>query len=185
MHCWVCWCDCVVESRQRLFVALWPDTAVRRQLWDLARGQAPAHARLTHLEDLHLTLCFLGPVAEQRIAALREALARVQGACFDLCLTHTGHWRRPQVWWCAPDEVPQPLNLLVDTLTGALESLGFARESRPFCPHVTLARKVRRVEVQALPEPIRWHVEGCALVKSTSVADPPRYRVLHTWHLGN
>lgn len=175
----------MVEVRHRLFVALWPDTAVRNRLWELARSQVPGRARLTHRDDLHLTLWFLGPVAEHRLDPLQAALEGVTGSSFDLRLTHTGHWPRPQICWCAPDEVPTALGQLLKRLQRALEPIDFAPESRPYRPHVTLARKVRRATAQALPEPICWRVDRFALVSSTQVSDPPRYRVLRTWPLGN
>ena len=43
----------------------------------------------------------------------------------------------------------------------------------------------QRATAQALPEPICWRVDRFALVSSTQVSDPPRYRVLRTWPLGN
>ncbi|MEJ2577123.1 MAG: RNA 2',3'-cyclic phosphodiesterase [Gammaproteobacteria bacterium] len=169
---------------KRLFLALWPDAAARQGLAALARAVAlPAGARRVHPEDLHLTLQFLGAVPLERLPAVREAAAGVEAEPVGLELTRVGCWPRPRVAWCAPDETPAELSGLVARLGARLAAVGYPAESRPFRPHVTLARKVRRLADARLVQPLFWRCADLALVESLARPAPPRYQVLEHWPL--
>lgn len=171
------------ETR-RLFFALWPGAELRRELAALARGlELPERARRVHPEDLHLTLQYLGPVPVDRMDAVRAAAGGVHAGPVTLDLARVGCWPRPQIAWCAPLDVPSALPDLVDRLGERLAAVGYPREDRPFRPHVTLARKVRRLDERPLPRAIPWESADFALVESLSVAEPPRYKVLGRWPL--
>jgi 2'-5' RNA ligase len=168
---------------QRLFFGLWPDDAARQALRVLQQERGPASGRKVHPEDLHLTLAFLGPVAEDRLACLEAAAELVSAEPFELVLTRLGHWRGPRVAWAAPEQTPPDLASLVDQLWQGLVECGFEREARPFSAHVTLARKVRPFRTLPLADPIVWEAREFVLVTSLSVPEPPRYKVLRRWPL--
>jgi RNA 2',3'-cyclic 3'-phosphodiesterase len=97
--------------------------------------------------SIHLTLKFLGEVAETRVNALAARL----GDCaaghvpFTLALGGVGGFPalgRARVWWIgiAPSE---PLLRLQAEVENALEAEGFEREARPFSPHLTIGRLPR------------------------------------------
>jgi 2'-5' RNA ligase len=95
-------------------------------------------------DGLHLTLKFLGQVEEERVAeigqVLREAVAGTPILSFSL--TELGAFptlHRPRVLWVGLEAEPA-LELLVNRLEQRFEPLGFAKEGRPFRPHVTLGR---------------------------------------------
>jgi 2'-5' RNA ligase len=172
------------HSRRRLFFALWPDAQVRAALAALLDGDAiPRAARRVHPEDLHLTLQFLGPVPDERLAAVCAAAAGVKAAAIAFELNQLGHWPRAQVVWCAPEETPSALTQLVAALGTRLAEAGYPPESRPYRPHITLARKTRRAKDGPLPVPIPWRCADFVLVESLPVADPPRYQVVGRWPL--
>jgi RNA 2',3'-cyclic 3'-phosphodiesterase len=99
--------------------------------------------RWTEPESLHLTLKFLGAVAQDRVPAVIDAVKRVGGfAPFEVEARGFGFFpdaKRPRVFW-AGFEAPAALGELARRLEVALATLGFAREDRPFTPHLTLAR---------------------------------------------
>ena len=167
----------------RLFFGLWPDPVTRRGLAALARDLNIPGGRVVHPEDLHLTLQFLGPVPAARLAAVGAAADRVDGSPFELRITHTGHWPRPRIAWCAPGEVPGALSVLVRGLGEQLAAVGYPPEDRPYRPHVTLARKARGAPAGTLAQSIRWPVSSFVLAESLSVPEPPRYRILRRWPL--
>jgi 2'-5' RNA ligase len=168
---------------QRLFFGLWPDPAARQRLAALGTSLDVPGGRPVHPEDLHLTLQFLGPVPAQRLAAVLAAAEQVDGAPFELLIARTGYWRRPRIVWCAPLDTPPDLAALVSRLGERLAAVGYPPESRPYSPHVTLARKARGAPNGPLAEPIRWPATSFVLAASESVPEPPRYRILRRWPL--
>jgi 2'-5' RNA ligase len=175
----------VENDVQRLFFGLWPDPAARQRLAALGAALQIPGGRVVHPEDLHLTLQFLGPVPAHRFEDVLAAAEQVDGAPFELQIASTGFWRRPRIAWCAPLETPPALTALVAGLGRQLAVVGYPPESRPYSPHVTLARKARAAPSGPLPEPIRWLATSFALAASLSVPEPPRYKILRRWPLGS
>ena len=95
---------------------------------------------------LHLTLKFLGEVADDNLEAigdLLESIVRNHGS-FSLDLKGTGTFpsglsRNARVLWVGITEVPGLVSLQ-EKIESSFEKLGFPREERPFHPHLTLGR---------------------------------------------
>lgn len=172
-----------MAERQRLFLALWPDPEVRRQLAGIQRDLPLKRGRLTHPEDLHATLVFLGDVTPAQQVCAEAAAAEVRGEAFEVAIDRTGFWPRPHIAWCGSDNVPPPLVDLVRELQRGLVVCGFRPETRPYRLHITLARDARAPETGWLEEPVRWRCDRFVLVASNPAAERPRYRVLREWLL--
>ena len=170
------------DEPRRLFFALWPDDAVRHALLHWQTHNLPSDVRWQHRADLHLTLHFLGAVERERLDALIGVGERFEGAAFGLVLDEIGHWPRPRVVWCAPSSIPAELSGFHQVLGSALAAAGFAIDSRPYRPHVTLARRVAEPLPHSPLEPLSWTVRHWALVESVPGA-VPAYRVLRCWTL--
>ncbi|HZO98818.1 MAG TPA: RNA 2',3'-cyclic phosphodiesterase [Terriglobia bacterium] len=99
--------------------------------------------RWTKPEGIHVTLKFLGEVSADQVRQVTEALQNLgQFEEFSLEAKGFGFFpdaRRPRVFW-AGIEAPPDLLKLVSRVETTMEKLGFAREERPFSPHLTLAR---------------------------------------------
>lgn len=138
-----------MNDHARLFVAVRFPESVRAAVWD---AMAPLRAttasvRWTPVEQLHITLRFLGNVTVRSIPAIEEGLRDAAAACapFTLRLGGVGAFpslRRPRVLWLGADSGPG-LQGLYTAVEKALEASGFAPEERRFRAHVTLGR-VRR-----------------------------------------
>lgn len=124
----------------RLFVAIdFPD-GIRRRLAGLGGG-VPG-ARWTEEDSLHLTLRFIGEVADDQAADIDAALAEVEAPAFDLVLDGVGVFgsgRGARVLW-AGVERNEALAHLQAKVESALVRCGLPAEERRFSPHVTLAR---------------------------------------------
>ena len=73
---------------------------------------------------------------------------------------------------------------LVDTLWERLLPLGIEREERPWRPHFTLVRRVRRPPPKLTIPAVRWSCDRLALVESVSGPDGLHYTPLAEWPLG-
>lgn len=163
----------------RVFLALMPPSAVRRILvryqnqWDL-----PAPARAVPAQQLHVTLYFLGEVAEQRLPALKQALDLISWQAGDLRIDRAGWFRRAGVAWLAATRVDNALAQLRRRLIVALEPFGPGERHRPWQPHITLYRKLRKPPPTLTVEPLQWNIDGFHLMQSLLTPEGPRYRSL-------
>ena len=101
--------------------------------------------------SIHLTLKFLGDMDEQAIDPLRIALEQAieSETAVDMPLERLSVFPRPQsprVLWIGPSEHWEKgaeANRIAEihgAIEQACEGLGFLRETKPFSPHLTLAR---------------------------------------------
>lgn len=169
-------------ASRRLFFALWPDDEVRQILHHWQVSYLPGNVRWTHRADLHMTLHFLGQVAEDRLDLLHDLGAATAGQPFLLVLDRIGHFPRPRVLWAGPSAAPPELGALHGDLAQGLRTRGFEVETRRFHPHVTLARKIRRPPASAPLEPLSWPVRELVLVESRG-DEVPHYHPIGRWPL--
>lgn len=128
----------------RLFVALDIPEEIRERLRQyVERMQAFApDARWARIESLHVTLKFIGEVKEEKLPAIKSALAQIKAQAFQVEFKDIGFFPSPKsarVFWAgvsASDALPQ-LALATET---AAEKVGIARENRAYHAHLTLAR---------------------------------------------
>jgi len=130
----------------RLFVALNFSKKERDRIYRTAKvlREIGLPVRWVDPENYHVTLKFLGNVAEDRIAEVEEALDHVASTTrgIDLSVQGFGAFptiRRPSVIWIGVEPTPS-LRCLKQDLEWALKDCGFARETRAFHPHLTLGR---------------------------------------------
>jgi 2'-5' RNA ligase len=132
----------------RLFVAAEiPDSvreALSRGLGGLKRDLGPA--RWVRAEGIHITLKFLGELEESVIPPFEEAARRGLAGCAPVRIELGGGGffpdaRRPRVAWIGGRA--NGLERWAEVLEAAAESIGVARERRPFSLHLTLARLER------------------------------------------
>ena len=167
----------------RLFFALWPDAALRRQLGALAGTLAQrAHGNAVPEAKAHMTLAFLGEVPVERSPAVCDAASRVEGEGFELVLDEVGSFRAAKVAWAGSSRGHPALIALQSSLAHELATEGFALESRPFAAHVTLVRRAASPIGRAGIEPMTWRVRDFALVASDTGRGT--YEVGKTWELG-
>lgn len=149
----------------RLFLALWPGPAGLRSLasWQ-HRWTWPPGAAVVPAERLHVTLHFIGPVPLARLTEVAHGLA-VPMSRFDLTFGRAEIWPRGLAVLCT-DAVPEPLTALHAHLQASLQRLALPVETRPFRPHVTLARKAAGAAPPADALHLTWRVTSYALVRS-------------------
>lgn len=168
----------------RLFFALWPEPELAAGLAAHATDIAGRYqARPMRQDTIHLTLHFLGDVAETALPRLVEAGASVHAAPFVLDIDRLAVWQHNHLLWAGCRETPVALLELVGELRSALLAAGgsVGDVGRPFVPHLTLVRKLPAMaEAFALPqiEAMRWPCSRFVLVRSRLSALGPDYQTI-------
>ena len=177
----------------RLFVAVEFPDPVRASLAELAaelaaelvaeltapRPSRPPQLRLAAPERMHLTLAFLGEVAEPRLPGLQERLARSAGRHAPMQLRLAGGGRFDgSVLWVGVDGDVKRLRQLAGSVAGAARHSGIAVEDRPYRPHVTLARARPPADLRPLAARLEgyrgpgWTASEIVLVRSRTGPSP-------------
>ena len=131
----------------RLFIAVDVGDEVRASL-DVQQRRLRRHwpaVKWVALQNVHLSLAFLGDVLISTVPAIAAALDRaVSGVTsFDCVVANLGtfgHTRAPRVVWAGMTDGGGRLVALQRRVADAVQALGLQLETRPFAPHVTLAR---------------------------------------------
>jgi 2'-5' RNA ligase len=172
----------------RAFVALELPDEIKVRLKDAQEKLRGCSARLTLVEPalIHITLKFLGEVAEKDLPCLGDALRSVSFKPFPVSVgtVTVNNPKRPHTVWCPVSDGGKGKNLF-RLVEDVLVPLGFERETRGFTPHATLARVkipdpslfpvLRSLEGKTYGDCI---VRGMKLKKSTLTPGGPVYEDL-------
>ncbi len=138
----------------RSFVAIHLPDAAREVLGQISEQlslEVPGGSvRWTRVSAVHLTLKFLGDVAEADLPQIKAALATVgqRHAPFTFTVAGAGcfpNLNRPRVVWVGIQEQTGSLAALQRDVEESLAPLGFKPERRAYHPHLTLGRTKDRV----------------------------------------
>ena len=133
----------------RLFIAIELTATVRKKVKDhidRLRAACPdVRASWALKDNLHLTLKFLGDVPLTRVETLSQAARRAasNASPFELIIEGAGSFPprdQPRVLWIGIEDPSGKLAELHAGLEEECSEAGFAREQRPFHPHLTIAR---------------------------------------------
>ena len=164
-----------------------------RQAVDGAAREPRSQVRWVRMDELHLTLRFLGPTPADRVPALSRLLDETASASspFTVRVHDAGAYpsaARPRTLWLGIDEGQAELAALADRLGERLETAGWRRDDRPFRAHLTLARADGRREgplvARTLAErAVRFEatsaVDRLVLFESLTGGGPARYVARH------
>ena len=171
-------------KRVRTFLALMldADAALAMDHW---RGHHwPMAGREVPVQNLHVTLCFLGDVDEHRLQRVGEYLdeALATPLALDVVFDEPGWHADSGIAWLACSKPPAALLALGKRMRGIAGRAGIRVDKRAYLPHVTLARRVEHPP----PAPLTTPSNGCrfelvSLVESLLDERGVRYRELATW----
>ncbi len=192
----------------RLFIAAYPSTVALDHLeaviGDLAVGRAAGrgiNVRLTPPERRHVTMAFLGEVADSRlpdvcgsVAGAMSAWRTAGGQPPGLRLGGGGRFGRGRftVLWVGLRGDAVPLKRLAGTVGRSLRQARLPLDRAVFRPHLTLARPGDRVPREMLDDDVtvldrydgpQWTVDSLALVSSQLGPDPV-HRTVQTFPVG-
>jgi len=131
----------------RAFIAVDLTDGVRAAVGDAQARLKRAHTGLkiswTKIDNLHLTLQFLGYIEEEVIGKIGAGLEAVAGvhSPFEVNVAGAGVFpdeKRPRVLWVGCES--EQLKMLARAVQATMEPLGFRPERREFSAHLTLGR---------------------------------------------
>ena len=146
----------------RLFFALDPTAELKRQIdgWrDVSFRELAisGRARPVPPDNFHLTLAFIGEVAQRDLESLCEQADAIVGhetaGSGQLNLRQIGYWPRPGILWLGPETCPRELAALAGKLRQLAARFGGRSGGKPFTPHVTLFRRCELPPPSAIQEP--------------------------------
>lgn len=137
------------KEMKRIFIAVDISEEARRRatahIDELRGGVKNFRVGWERPEKLHLTLKFLGDVTTEQLEKLNYAVEKAASAAgpFFLRTGKTGVFpslRKAGVLWLGLEDAGGELHSLHRMLEAECEKVGFARETRDFKPHLTIAR---------------------------------------------
>lgn len=152
--------------------------------------------RWVHHQDLHITLAFLGNAPSEKLSI---ALDNVQNSLLDskgflLEINKLGIFGRqesPRIFWIDTKENNELQVVRKKVFTACIEA-GFQLETRPFKPHITLARKwagdqpfqknLLEVWNELQPEPLLFRANEVVLYQ-THLDQTPKYEAKKIFQL--
>ena len=169
----------------RIFFALWPDDEVRIQIAanldriDIDRDKC----RPVTNSNLHLTLHFVGNASIAEMKCLDRQARGFDAEPFDLALDCSGYFKKPKVLWIGCQSAPEALYELHGRLGERISQCAYTPETRPYSPHMTVARNIIGAPGSSPFEPVPWRVNRYVLVESISVPGGVRYGVVESYPL--
>jgi 2'-5' RNA ligase len=159
----------------RSFVAVPLPPVIQTEIAEAARTLArdlPTVKWARKVENLHVTVKFLGPVAEDRLAALGAALDQALAGlpCFGLAVCGFGAFPSAQdakVVFAGIEDTDRGLAAVAEVVEAVTARFGFAREARPFTGHVTVGRCRDGVDARVALAP--WVARGFGRVSVDEV----------------
>lgn len=152
-------------------------------------------SRWVHGVDYHITLAFLGDAPAEKLMQSKQFIQEQlsDDAEFSLTIQALGTFGRkdsPRIFWAGVEQEPR-LDAVRDSVFSACTHAGFQLESRPFHPHITLARKwigdapfphTAEQLQQTFAEPIQFLAKEVVLYQ-THLDKVPKYEAIATFRL--
>lgn len=144
--------------------------------------------------NIHLTLKFLGEISGDKLAQVKSALDGIADSTkrFRVNIKDIGAFPgtgRPRVIWAGLSDGARESKDLACSIDEAMSGLGFAKETRPFEPHLTMGRvrsgrNIDKLKSQITSSKLQIPQEGCPvdsiiLYQSTLTPNGSIYTRLH------
>ena len=169
----------------RIFFALWPDDGVRIKIaTNLERIEINRDkCRWVANSNLHLTLHFVGNTSIAEMKYLDRQAREFDAEPFELTLDYSGYFKKPKVLWIGCQAAPEALYTLHGILGEQISQCAYTPETRPYSPHMTVARKFSEAPGTMPFESVLWQVNRFVLVESISIPGGVRYEVVESYPL--
>lgn len=143
-----------------------------------------SRGRPTSARNLHLTVLFVGEVADEQVPLVLATGAETTVPSFELVFDEFETLSPSNVLCLASSrKTPPELLELAEGLRFSLLAREVKLKRQVLRPHVTLARKLARRISRPAPASYGWQVAEFVLVESTLTAGGSQYEVIGRWPL--
>jgi len=187
-----------MNKRHRIFIAINLPNDQKKYLAGFEKKWADVPAKWTTLDNIHMTLLFLGDLTDVELGQVcqisKEVLEKYNSFHINLSKVAYGPEGKipPRYIWVGGEQIKE-LSVLKKDLQDALsEKINFILDHKAFSPHITLARikewEWRVIEPDQRPE-VNEHIEMMFTVESIEVMESeltrqgPRYTVIESYQL--
>ncbi|MBU1599231.1 RNA 2',3'-cyclic phosphodiesterase [bacterium] len=172
----------------RLFIAIPLTPEIKKALANQEERLKPSILGAKWVEPcgIHLTLKFLGETDEERVKDIAECCQKAAEGkpSFIISLGCVGGFPNlviPRVIWVGIDQGKERVSEIAKDLEEKLHKIGFPKETRPFHPHLTLARikmpkRVLFPDIEPCSE--RMRVSSIQLIQSTLTPKGSIYKAI-------
>jgi 2'-5' RNA ligase len=183
--------------KHRIFIAVNLPKEIRKGLERIQEKNSALPAKWTRADNLHITLSFLGDVADEDILEVCSKVSKVasDNKSFSVKLNKVvyGPPRKmpPRMVW-AEGEKSKELGKVQKELEESLSGLAQQEENRGFSPHITLARiktwQWKEINPEERPEieedlNLGFEVNSIEVMESYLKMGGPRYEILESYQL--
>jgi RNA 2',3'-cyclic 3'-phosphodiesterase len=182
---------------KHVFIAVELPSSVKAKL-EHACGRIKEHYSFktwVHPEDYHITLAFLGKTESSKLDKLKGLLKdiAIKQSVFSTVINHFGFFgnkKQPRIFWTGMKKQPELYNLQRQ-VAHACEKAGIILESRPYSPHITLARKLEEPFGSSAETEKWWEEFGEEInfqatnfvIYQTNLEKTPKYQILESFSL--
>lgn len=138
-----------MDRKDHYFYAVKLPSTIKQQLQKLCfeYQQELPFSRWVYEEDYHITLAFLGSATDVQLRESNQQIEEMTGSTKNFSLTMNqlgvfGQKDSPRIFWAGLADSSALADVRKKVVVACREA-GFTIESRPFKPHITLARKWR------------------------------------------
>ena len=185
-----------INNEKRVFIGI----TIGRQIKSIlpivksAVNCNPIHIKWIPLENIHLTLSFLGNIRVKDIPHLIESLEKkITSNDFQLTITGTGVFpssKSPKVLWLGISKGIDELISLQFQVEKSIRKFKENYQKITFTPHITIAR-IRRLhaKIDVLPflnsvySPIDLDVNSISMYESKLLPEGAQYTIINTFPL--
>jgi len=172
----------------RTFISIDIPKKVQKEIKKIQNSLPNFNGKKTELENLHLTLKFLGEIDKGKIEEVKQNLREIKFKNFETELKYIGFFgnKKYGVVWLHLTNCNKLQKLIDEKLEGI-----YPKEKR-FMSHLTIAR-VKRIENKnyflgelrkiKIPAGLKFKVDRFYLKKSTLTPDGPLYETLEEYRL--
>lgn len=187
-----------MNKKHRIFIAINLPNDIKKQLSLYKDKWQDLPARWTSLDNLHITLEFLGDITDEELGEVcvivKEVAERHRSFSVNLNSVSYGPPKKipPKMVWVEGGKSEDLADLKEDLQEYLLEKISFRPDGKGFTPHITLARinawEWKKIEPEERPEvdeniEFIFTVESIEIMESVLKRGGPEYTILESHSL--